>query len=193
MTRHPNARTVAFADDGFVNDTLQSALHIWAELRHAFKEDDDVMMQLTKCTLLVQGVASLQEARQKVRECMDADPALHSLREIFDKEKGKDVIQVEGIKRVGVPIGTPEFVHNFVADKASKILADVEKVQVVSDPLIHFHLLFFCQNTLFGYLSRNVPISVMVNARRQFARAHCHRRVKLCQCARQKPRAYLPR
>ena len=105
MTRHPNARAVAFADDGFVHDTLQSALHIWTELRHASKEDADIMMQLTKCKLLVQGRASLQEARQKVRECIDADPALHSLREIFDKEEGNDVIQVEDIKCVGVPIG----------------------------------------------------------------------------------------
>jgi hypothetical protein len=42
-------------------------------------------------------------------------------------------------------------------------MADVEKVEVVSDPLIHFHLLRFCQNTRLSYLSRNVPPSVMVN------------------------------
>ena len=41
-----------------------------------------------------------------MRECTDADPALHSLREIFDKEEGTDVIQIEGIKCVGVSIGT---------------------------------------------------------------------------------------
>ena len=119
------------------------------------------MMQLTTCKLLVQGVASLREARQKVRECMDADPALpwHSLREIFDKEEGKDVIQVEGIKRVGVP-----FVHTFVAKKAREILVDVDKVKVVSDPLIHFHHLRFCQNNRLGYLSRNVPPPVIVTA-----------------------------
>jgi hypothetical protein len=37
-------------------------------------------------------------------------------------------------------------------------------VKVVSDPLIHFHLLRFCQNNRLGYLSRNVPLSFMVNA-----------------------------
>ena len=54
--------------------------------------------------------------------------------------------------------------HKFVAEKATEIMADVEKVKVVSDPLIHFHLLRFCQNTRLSYLSRNVPPSVMVNA-----------------------------
>ena len=67
-------------------------------------------------------------------------------------EEGHD-IQVPGIESVGVPIGSPDFVQSFAADKASKILADVEKVKVVSGPLIHLHLLRFCQNTRLGYLT----------------------------------------
>ena len=42
-------------------------------------------------------------------------------------EAGNDVIQVNCIKCVGVSIGTPDFVQKFNTDKASKILADVEK------------------------------------------------------------------
>ena len=64
-----------------------------------------------------------------------------------------------------MPIGSPEFVHTFVAKKTEEILKDVDKVKVVSDPLFHFHLLHFCQITRIGYLSRNVPPPVMVNAR----------------------------
>ena len=81
-----------------------------------------------------------------VRECIDNVPALHSLLEIFDTGESKEVIQVEGIKYVGMPIGTTEFVHKFFAEKANEILADVEKVKVVSEPLIHFPLLCLCQN-----------------------------------------------
>ena len=44
-----------------------------------------------------------------------------------------------GIKCVGVPIGSPDFVQQFVANKTSEIIHDVEKVQVVTDPLIHFY------------------------------------------------------
>ena len=41
MIRHPHASAVAFADDEFVYDSLQSALHIWVELYNAFKADAD--------------------------------------------------------------------------------------------------------------------------------------------------------
>ena len=131
---------------------------------HAFKEDAGLMMQLTKCKLLVQGAASLLEARTMVRECIDSDPALHSLLEIFSTDEGKEVTRIEGIKCVGVPIGNEDFVHKFVTEKATEIMANVEKVKVVSDPLIHFHLLRFCQNIRLSNVSRNVPPSVMFNA-----------------------------
>ena len=62
---------------------------------------------------------------------------------------------------VGVPIGSPDFVQQFVATKASEIIRDVDKVQVVTDPLIHFHLLRFCQNTRMAYINRSVPPEVM--------------------------------
>ena len=38
-------------------------------------------------------------------------------------------IQVDGIKCVGVPLGSPEFVQHFVATKAGEIIRDVDKVQ----------------------------------------------------------------
>ena len=79
-------------------------LYTWAELCHAFKEDAGLMMQLTKCKLLVQGAASILEARTMVRECIDSDPALHSLLEIFDTKEGKEVIQTEGISDLKPPL-----------------------------------------------------------------------------------------
>ena len=39
----------------------------------------------------------------------------------------------------------------------------MEKVQVVSGPLIYFHLLRFCQNTRSGFLDRNVPPKVLAS------------------------------
>ena len=58
-------------------------------------------------------------------------------------EAGNNVIQVDGIKCVGVPTGSLDFVQNFVAAKTNEIFADVEKVKVLSDPRIPFHLLRF--------------------------------------------------
>ena len=39
---------VAFADDGFVYDSLASALHIWVELSNDYTNDVDLAMQLDK-------------------------------------------------------------------------------------------------------------------------------------------------
>jgi len=162
MTRNPQARAVAFADDGFVYDSLTSVLHIWVQLSHAFKNDADLAMQLGKCRLLVQGNFTREEARAKVLQIIDGDDALSSLRPLIAEVDGpNDVIQVDGITGVGVPIGSPDFVQQFVATKASEIIRDVDKVQVVTDPLIHFHLLRFCQNTRMAYINRSVPPEVM--------------------------------
>ena len=162
MTRNPQARAVAFADDGFVYDSLTSVLHIWVQLSHAFKNDADLAMQLGKCRLLVQGNFTREEARAKVLQIIDGDDALSSLRSLIAEVDGpNDVIQVDGITGVGVPIGSPDFVQQFVATKASEIIRDVDKVQVVTDPLIHFHLLRFCQNTRMAYINRSVPPEVM--------------------------------
>ena len=112
---------------------------------------------------LVQGNLTREEAREKVLQIIDGDDdALSSLRSLIAEVDGpNDVIQVDGIKCVGIPIGSPDFVQQFVAKKTSEIIHDVEKVQVVTDPLIHFHLLRFCQNTRLAYLNRSVPPEVM--------------------------------
>ena len=96
---------------------------------------------------------------------IDGDDALSSLRPpIAEIDGPNDVIQVDGLKCVGVPIGSPDFVQQFVAKKAGEIIQDVEKVQVVtdvSDSLIHLHLLRFCQTTRLAYLNRSVIPEVM--------------------------------
>jgi hypothetical protein len=133
MGRSPQDRAVAFADDGFVYDSLSFALHIWVKSSHAFKNDANLAMQLDKCKLYVQENFTREEARAKVLQIIDGDDALSSLRPLIAKVDGpNDVIQVDGIKGVGVPIGSPDFIQQFVATKAREIIRDVEKVQVVT-------------------------------------------------------------
>ena len=65
-------------------------------------------MQLGKCRLLVQGNFTREESRAKVLKIIDGDDALFSLRSLIAEVDGpNDVIQVDGIKAVGVPIGSP--------------------------------------------------------------------------------------
>ena len=90
----------------------------------------------------MQGDITRQEARAKVLQIIDGGAALSSLRPLIAEVDGpNDVIQVDGLKCVGVPIGSQNFVQQFVATKSGEIIQDVEKVQVVSDSLIHFHFL----------------------------------------------------
>ena len=63
------------------------------------------------------------------------------------EDQSKNVIQVEGITCVGVPIGSPEFVTAFVKTKTSAMVDDVRKLRVLSDPLTHTRLVRFCHNT----------------------------------------------
>ena len=48
MARNLQARAVVFTDDGFVYDSLSSALHIWVELSNVLINDADLAMQLDK-------------------------------------------------------------------------------------------------------------------------------------------------
>ena len=75
---------------------------------------------------------------------IDYDPSLESLRELYEQDLAKpefDIITVTGLKCVGVPIGTPEFVNAFVRSKAHAIEQDVQKLRIVQDPKIHYDLL----------------------------------------------------
>ena len=64
--------------------------------------------------------------------------------------------------RVGVPIGTPDFVHAYVRANAVEIRNDVQKLSIIKDPKIHCDLLRFCQHTRLGFLGRNLPPEVMM-------------------------------
>ncbi len=61
---------------------------------------------------------------------IDQDPSLESLRELYDQDPAEPevgIITVTGLKCVGVPIGTPEFVNAFVRSKVLAIERDVQK------------------------------------------------------------------
>ena len=57
MGQYPSARAAAYADDGFVRDTLLTVLRILAALKHAFKEDLGMELTLPKCKVLIPGLS----------------------------------------------------------------------------------------------------------------------------------------
>ena len=120
---------------------------------------------------------SLIDARQLIRDTIEQEPRLSAIsdmlhvhedqskmnRQDYIKDRMINVIQVEGITCVGVPIGSPEFVTAFVKTKTSAMVDDVRKLSVLSDPLTHFRLVRFCDNTSLSYVNRNLPPDVMRN------------------------------
>jgi hypothetical protein len=142
----------------------KECLLILAELKQAFKEDRGLELQLSKCKLYIKGM-SLSDARQLVRDTIEHEPRLRAIYDMLQvhEDQSKNVIQVEGITCVGVPIGSPDFVTAFVKTKTSAMVDDVRKLRVLSGPLTHTRLVKFCHNTRLSYLNRNLPPDVMRN------------------------------
>ena len=95
---------------------LPSALKVLVEMRQRLGEDAKQSFNMTKVKIYIPGVTR-ERARELVLQHIDHDPSLESLRELYEQDLAKpelDIITVTGLKCVGVPIGTPEYVNAFV-------------------------------------------------------------------------------
>jgi len=67
-------------------------------------------------------------------------------------------VSTKGLHVAGVPIGTEAWVTKFVAEKVEAVILDVGNIDhVLTDGMIYYHMLRFCQNTHPGFLARNTP------------------------------------
>jgi hypothetical protein len=84
----------------------------------------------------------LSDARALVRTTIDHDPRLCDIVDMLQvqQDPSKNVIQVDGITCVWVPIGSTEFITAFVKAKTSAMVDDMRKLRVLSDPLTHTRL-----------------------------------------------------
>jgi hypothetical protein len=107
---------------------LKTALKVLVEMRQRLGEDAK-SFNMTKVKIYILGVTR-ERARELVLQHIDQDPSLESLHELYEQDLAKPelaIITVTGLKCVGVPIGTPEFVNAFVRSKAHAIEQDVQK------------------------------------------------------------------
>ena len=115
-------------------------LHTLADAIQSFRTDADLEMQPAKLKIHMKGV-SLQRARDLIAECID--DSLASLRVLLDS----DCIQVDGLRVAGIPVGSPEFIADYVRTKAMDIVKDIAKLDIMdADPLVHYHLVKTCQH-----------------------------------------------
>ena len=77
----------------------------------------------------------------------------------------EDVVKVDGLVCVGVPIGTPTFVEDWASANIKDLITDLRKLRVMSDPLIHYHLVRFCGLTRPGYMCRTLPPDILQSSR----------------------------
>ena len=52
LEKFPEARAVAYADDGYIKGTLSVALQVLAEPKHVLKEDTGLELNIAKTSIL---------------------------------------------------------------------------------------------------------------------------------------------
>jgi len=61
-----------------------------------------------------------------------------------------------------VPLGDDAWVTKFVAAKVEAVILDVGKIDhVLTDGMIHYHMMRSCQKTRPGFLARNTPMPLI--------------------------------
>ena len=175
MGQYPSARAAAYADDGFIHDTLITVLRILAALKHAFKEDLEMELTLPTCKVLIPGL-SQEDDHDAIRSVVSSHDELSSLRDMISEEALachlvgdrhmtiQDVVKVDGLTCVGVPIGTSDFMVSWAEARLRDQIKDLQQLRLMSDPLIHYHLVRFCGIARPGYMCRTLPPQLLLAA-----------------------------
>ena len=73
-------------------------------------------------------------------------------------------VSTKGLRVACVPIGDDTWVTKFVAEKVDVVILDVGKIDhVLTDGMIDYHMMRFCQNTSPDFLARNTPTPLRDN------------------------------
>ena len=71
-------------------------------------------------------------------------------------------VSTKGLHIAGVPIGYDACATKFVVVKVEAVIVDVGKIDhVLTDGMIHYHMLRFCHNTRPGFLVRNTSMPLI--------------------------------
>jgi len=55
--KYPQARALAYADDGYIKSKMSVALQVLADLKHVLKEDSGLDLNVSKTSILAQGIS----------------------------------------------------------------------------------------------------------------------------------------
>ena len=136
LTKFQGSRAVAYADDGYIKGKLSVVLQVLAELKRVLKEDSGLDLNISKTAVLSKTITQ-QALFDVARVFINNSPELIHLTGEFSL----DSFLPDGFVGIGVPIGTDNFVRQFVTKKCRDIIEDVEKLDVIEDSFIHFQIL----------------------------------------------------
>ena len=97
-------------------------------------------LTLPKCKVLIPGL-SQEDANDAIRSVIASHDELSSLHDMVSDEALarhfmtiQDVVKVDGLTCVGVPIGTPAFMRDWAGVKLRDQIQDLQKLRLMSDP-----------------------------------------------------------
>ena len=151
--RHPACKGAAICDDIFVVAPLQEALALVAELKLILKQDLDLDLDVPKFNCFFPGNRlNDDQARELFKNTL---AHRQSFLDLATMDAG---VSTQGLRVAGVPIGVEAWVTKFVEEKIQDVIVDVGKIDhVLTDGILHYQMLRFCQNTRPGFLTRNTP------------------------------------
>ena len=76
-----------------------------------------------------------------------------------------DIVKTDGLVCIGVPIGNLDFVQQWAASKTLALIEDLLQLRIMSDRLIHYHLVRFCGITRPSYMRCTLPPAVLQTQR----------------------------
>ncbi len=82
LAKFPEARAIAYADDGYIKAKLSIDLQVLAELKTVFKSDAGLELNVVKTSILPKGVTA-QAAFDMAQTIMQATASLAHLRNDF--------------------------------------------------------------------------------------------------------------
>ena len=101
---------------------------------------------------------SARHVYERAQYFLHNDPDLQNIVNDFSPE----MFTTTGIEVLGTPIGTDDYIKNFVAENCIKIMKDqvkdVEKLEPLTDAFTHFQLIKMTQNTRTQYMSTNISL-----------------------------------
>jgi len=151
--RHPDCKGAAICDDIFVVAPLQESLALVAEPKLIMKQDLDLDLDVPKFNCYVPGNHLYDDQARALFK--DTSASRQSFSDLAAMDAG---VSTNGLRVAGVPIADDAWVTKFVAAKVEAVILDVGKIDhVLTDGMIHYHRMRFCQITRPGFLAHNTP------------------------------------